>query len=179
MIKSLHEEIDHLIKKFGIEYLFMVTDTFLATSNKRFDEFCEMYSKFKLPFYMNTHPETITEYRASKLKEINCDPVNIGVEHGNEKFHSEVIKRNCSNDVIVRAFEMMHDVGISTALNNFIGYPDETRELVFDTIELSRKIKKYDINAYIFAPYKGTHLCEQKGYVDSKILSQHGKKVQH
>ena len=178
-IENLHEEIDHLIKNFGIEYFFMVTDTFLAMSNKRFDAFCEMYSNFKLPFYMNTRPETITKYRAKKLKEINCDRVNIGVEHGNEKFRSEVIKRDCSNDVIVRAFEIMHDAGISTALNNIIGYPDETRELVFDTIELSRKIKSDGINAYIFSPYKGTqlrNLCEQKGYVDSKTLSQHGIK---
>jgi anaerobic magnesium-protoporphyrin IX monomethyl ester cyclase len=148
-------------------------------SNKRFDEFCEMYSSFKLPFYMNTRPETITEYRAKKLKEINCDRVNIGVEHGNEKFRSEVIKRNCSNDVIIRSFELMHDVGISCALNNIIGYPDETRELVFDTIELSRQIKSNGINAYIFSPYKGTqlrHVSEQRGYIDSKTLSEHGIK---
>jgi len=173
-IKNLHEEIEHLVKNFGIEYFFMVTDTFLAMSNKRFDEFCEMYSNFKLPFFMNTRPETITEYRAKKLKEINCHRVNIGVEHGNEKFRAEVIKRKCSNDTIVRAFEIMHNAGISTALNNIIGYPDETRELIFDTIELSRKIKSSGINAYIFAPYKGTqlrNLCETKGYIDSETLA--------
>ena len=173
-IKNLHEEIDYLVKNFQIEYFFMVTDTFLAMPNKRFDEFCEMYSNFKLPFFMNTRPETITEYRAKKLKEINCHRVNIGVEHGNEKFRAEVIKRTCSNDAIVKAFQVMHDAGISTALNNIIGYPDETRELVFDTIELSRKLKSDGVNAYIFAPYKGTqlrNLCEKKGYVDAETLA--------
>ncbi len=68
----------------------------------------------------------------------------------------------------------MHNAGISTALNNIIGYPDETRELIFDTIELSRKIKSSGINAYIFAPYKGTqlrNLCETKGYIDSETLA--------
>ncbi len=173
-IKNLHEEIDHLVKKFQIEYFFMVSDTFLAMSDKRFDEFCEMYSNVKLPFFMNTRPETITEYRAKKLKEINCHRSNIGVEHGNEKFRAEVIKRKCSNNAIIRAFQIMYEAGISTALNNIIGYPDETRELVFDTIELSRKLRSNGINAYIFAPYKGTrlrNLCEKKGYVDAETLA--------
>jgi radical SAM superfamily enzyme YgiQ (UPF0313 family) len=49
-----------------------------------------------------------------------------------------------------------------------MGFPDETRDLVFDTIELNRHIQSATINAYLFNPYKGTELykvCERKGYL--------------
>ena len=151
-----------------------ITDTFLAMSEKEFNEFCEMYSEFKLPFFMNTRPETITEYRAKKLKEINCHRANIGVEHGNYDFRANVVGRSYTNEAAIKAFEIMHDSGVSTQSNNIVGYPDETRSLVFDTIELTRKLKCNDINAYTFTPYHGTslrQLCEEKNYIDKDSLS--------
>ena len=55
--------------------------------------------------------------------------------------------------------------------------PDETRELVFDTIKFIRKLpSKVDATGtFVFAPYHGTALRElavQKGYLDdSEICS--------
>ena len=143
-------------------------------SEKEFDEFCEMYSEFKLPFFMNTRPETITERRAKKLKEVNCNRVNIGVEHGNYNFRSKVVGRSYNNDLAIRSFDLMYEAGISTVSNNIVGYPDETRELIFDSIELTRKLKCTDINAFTFAPYHGTSLrglCEKKNYLDKDALA--------
>ena len=173
-IKHQHEELKKLISKYNVEYIFFITDTFLAMSEKEFDEFCEMYSEFKLPFFMNTRPETITERRAKKLKEVNCHRVNIGVEHGNPKFRAEVVGRKYKNEIAIKAFELMHEAGISTVSNNILGYPNETRELIFDTIELTRKIKCNDINAFTFIPYQGTSLrgmCEKKKYLDKEKLA--------
>jgi len=143
-------------------------------SEKEFDEFCEMYSEFKLPFYMHTRPETITERRAKKLKEVNCNKVNIGVEHGNRKFRTEIVGRNYNNEIAVKSFELMYEAGISTTSNNILGFPDETRELIFDTIELVRKLKSNDINAFTFIPYQGTSLrglCETKNYLNKDTLA--------
>ena len=173
-MKHLHTELKELVSKYGIEYIFFITDTFLAMSEKEFDEFCEMYSEFKLPFFMQTRPETVTERRVKKLKEINCDRVNIGVEHGNQKFRADVVGRNYKNDVAIKSFNIMYNGGISTVSNNILGYPDETRELVFDSIELVRKLKCTDINAYTFTPYHGTSLrglCEEKNYLPKDSLA--------
>ena len=173
-MKNVHTELKELVEKYRIEYIFFVTDTFLAMSDSEFDEFCEIYSEFKLPFFMNTRPETITEYRAKKLKEVNCARVNIGVEHGNQKFRADVVGRNYKNEFAVNAFNLMYDAGISTVANSIVGYPDETRELVFDTIELARKLKCDDLNAFTFAPYHGTslrELCESKKYINPDTLA--------
>jgi radical SAM superfamily enzyme YgiQ (UPF0313 family) len=170
----VHNELKELVTKFNIEYIFFITDTFLAMSEKEFDEFCEMYSEFNLPFFMNTRPETVTERRAKKLKEVGCHRVNIGVEHGNHKFRVDVVGRNYKNELAIKAFDLMHEAGISTVSNNILGYPDETRELIFDTVELTRKLKCNDINAFTFIPYQGTSLrglCETKKYLDKEKLA--------
>jgi radical SAM superfamily enzyme YgiQ (UPF0313 family) len=123
---------------------------------------------------MHTRPETVTERKVKKLKEVNCDRVNIGVEHGNHKFRSETVGRNYKNEVAIRSFEMMYEGGISTVSNSILGYPDETRELIFDTIELVRKLKCTDINAFTFTPYHGTslrELCERKKYLAKDTLA--------
>ena len=172
-IKHLYTELKEIISKFGIEYIFFITDTFLAMSEKEFDEFCEIYSEFKLPFFMNTRPETVTARRARKLKEVNCHRVNVGVEHGNYKFRVEVVGRAYKNELAIKAFELFYEVGVSTVSNNIVGYPDETRELIFDTIELTRKLKCTDINAFTFTPYHGTSLrglCEKKNYLEKDTL---------
>ena len=149
-MKNVHIELKELIEKYRIE------------------------SEFKLPFFMNTRPETITAYRAKKLKEVNCSRVNIGVEHGNQKYRADVVGRQYKNEFAINAFNLMHDAGISTVANSIVGYPDETRELVFDTIELARKLKCDDLNAFTFAPYHGTSLrllCESKNYINPDALA--------
>ena len=52
-------------------------------SNKEFDEFKEMYMDYRIPFWMNTRAETITEHRAAGLEEMNMLRTSIGLEHGN------------------------------------------------------------------------------------------------
>ena len=54
-------------------------------------------------------------------------------------------------------------------MNNIIGFPGETRDLIFDTIELNRQLGTDSVNAYIYTPYRGTAMyadAERKGYID-------------
>ena len=49
-MKLIKDEIESHIKKWDVEYIYFWADTFLAWSNKEFDEFIEMYKDIKLPF---------------------------------------------------------------------------------------------------------------------------------
>ena len=70
-IKRVRDELDFLHKQFNLELIYFLDDTFLALSEKRFDELSEMYMDFKIPFWMNTRCETMTKKRAEKLEEMN------------------------------------------------------------------------------------------------------------
>ena len=176
-IKRLKQELDFLVKKYDPELIYFVVDTFLAMSHREFDELKEMYSDYKIPFWMNTRAETITEHRAKGLEEMNMLRMNIGIEHGNEQYRRDYLKRHVTNELQIKAFEMVADKKYTTVANSIIGMPDETRELIFDTINLVRALPSSvdATGAFIFAPYHGTALRDiavEKGYIkDEDICS--------
>ncbi len=166
-------EIKNHIEKYDVEYIYFWADTFLAWNEKEFNEFCEMYSEINLPFWCQTRIETIDEEKFKKLKKIGLDRITFGMEHGNEEFRRDVVKRDYSNEDAVKKIKLVEDLGITFSVNNIIGFPDETRELAFDTIELNRRFNSDNTSCSIFVPFHGTELhelCVSKGYLDPNII---------
>ena len=65
-----------------------------------------MYEDIGLPFWMQTRPETISDYKIKKLAEIGLHRISFGIEHGNEKFRRKLLDREWSNkDIIEGSFE--------------------------------------------------------------------------
>lgn len=167
--RRLIDEIKYFVEKYEAEYIYFNAETFFAMPNQDFIKLAEDYTKeIHLPFWLQTRPETITQERIELLKQMGVANINVGLEHGNEEFRRRVLKRSMKNERIVSGLSLLHKYGIPTTVNNILGFPDETRELVFDTIELNRYVQSATINAYLFNPYKGTDLyrvCEEKGYL--------------
>jgi radical SAM superfamily enzyme YgiQ (UPF0313 family) len=174
-IKRLKQELDYFVKKYNPNLIYFVVDTFLAMSNREFDELKELYSDYKIPFWMNTRAETITEHRAAGLEDMNMLRMNIGIEHGNYDYRRNYLKRNVKDDVQIRAFEIASQHKYTSCANSIIGMPDETRDLIFDTINFVRKLPENidATGAFIFAPYHGTPLRKlaiQKGYLNEEEI---------
>ena len=174
-IARVKKELDFLVKKYDPNLIYFVVDTFLAMSNKEFDELKELYSDYKIPFWMNTRAETITEHRAAGLEEMNMLRMNIGIEHGNYDYRRNYLKRNVKDDVQIRAFEIASQHKYNSCANSIIGMPDETRDLIFDTINFVRKLPDNidATGAFIFAPFHGTPLRDlaiKKGYIKEDLI---------
>jgi len=169
-MQTIQKELRFLIDKWDAEYVYFTSDTFLAISDSEFDTFIEIYREFKLPFWLQSRAETITEYKARKLKEVGCHRVSLGLEHGNDEFRKRVLKKKFDNEQIIKASKIFADAGIPLTVNNIIGFPDETRDLIFDTIELNRKLTFDTSNSAAFAPFHGTplhELCVERGLISS------------
>ncbi len=172
-LSKIREELHYLIKKWDAEYIYFTSDNFLVDSDNEFDTFIKIYKEIKLPFWIQSRPETITQYRATKLKEVGCHRISLGLEHGNDEFRKKVLKKKFDNKTIIKASKILADAGIPLTVNNIIGFPDETRELVFDTIELNRKLIFDTTNCATFAPFHGAplqKLCVEKGYISEDLI---------
>ena len=172
-LSKIDEELHYLINKWGAEYIYFTSDNFLVDSDNEFDEFIKIYKEIKLPFWIQSRPETITEYKATKLKEVGCHRISLGLEHGNNEFRKKVLKKKFDNRTIIEASKFLADAGIPLTVNNIIGFPEETRELVFDTIELNRKLTFDTTNCATFAPFHGAalqKLCVKKGYISEDLI---------
>ncbi|MBF0328457.1 MAG: B12-binding domain-containing radical SAM protein [Nitrospirae bacterium] len=163
------EEIRHLVGKYRPDYINFNAESFLAKPLSELKEFAERYKEIGLPFWCQSRPETVTDEKIRILKEMNCQNMQFGIEHGNEAFRAKILNRHYTNNQMLESFRIVERYGISYTVNNIIGFPDETRELVFDTIKVNRQICPTTMNVYFFTPYKGTRLyqyCVEKGYID-------------
>jgi len=175
-IEKMKSEFEFLVKKYKPELIYFLVDTFLAMSNREFDEFKELYMDYQIPFWMNTRAETMTEYRAQGLEDMNMLRMNIGIEHGNPQYRQKYLNRRVTNKLMIDSFRLCQDKKYTTVANSIIGMPDETRELVFDTINLSRSLPdEVDATgAFIWAPYHGTPLRDlavKKGYIREEEIA--------
>ena len=165
--EKIKEELDYYVNEMEAEYLYFWSDTFFSWKRDDFYKFCEIYEDFKLPFWIQTRPETVKKDLFQRLKEIGCHRISFGVEHGNYEFRKKVLGRNVTNEKIIKGLNTVYEVGIPFSVNNIIGFPGETYSLAFDTIELNRQIPADDRNAYPFTPFHGIPLrneCDTLGY---------------
>lgn len=174
-IKNVFDEMHYFKDRYQAEYLYFWADTFLASPRKYLVEFGERYaSEINLPFWIQTRPETITPENMQILKNMGVHRIGIGLEHGNEKFRKIVLKRSFSNTNTINRLNLIKEYDVPFSVNNIIGFPDENRELAFDTIHLNRLIPADTRNMYTFTPFHGTGLrtvAEKKGYISPDIIA--------
>ena len=166
------KEIENAEKKIGFNSIVFDDDCF--TLNKKwFYEFIELYEKrFKYPFRCNLRVGTVDEDMMIRLKKAGASFVGIGIEHGNEEFRANVLKKRITNKQIEDTFSLIRKHGISHADFIMVGFPNETVGLFRDTVRLCRKIGARG-NISIFYPYPGTELgelCEKNGWLPCKEI---------
>jgi anaerobic magnesium-protoporphyrin IX monomethyl ester cyclase len=171
----VHKELMWTKNELNVEYNYFWADTFLALSNREFSEFCEMYEDIRLPFWMQTRPETLTDERIKRLAEVGLHRISFGLEHGNEEFRAKHLKRKFSNADTIEKLKIPRRYGIQFSINNITGFPYETRELAMDTVEINRHIDSDNQNIYSFVPFHGTPLrktCEMLGLVEPDTITK-------
>jgi len=176
-IQQLRERIKRLIDLYQPELFYFIDDSFLARPEQEIYEFCDMYEEFKLPFWFNTRPENCTPTNLKRLKEVGNYRISFGLECGNEEFRKRVLKRYPPNEKVIRHFKIIEESGVNFSVNLMIGFPGETRELIMDTVELTRAINGYDtLTVSIFTPYHGTELREvavRNGWLEADLITTH------
>lgn len=152
-------------------------DTFVK-DKKWLATFLELYSReIALPFNCNTRAETVDAELCRLLKRSGCKVVCIGIESGNEEFRRRVYKRDMSDDLIVRTFELLHEHGLSTYAFNIVGAPGETYAHYLDTLALNKRVRPTAWQITTFYPFPGSQLYDvardngylTDGYTDSFV----------
>ncbi len=138
-------------------------------------EFCQSYKKrINQPFSVFSRADIIDDEYAQLLKEAGCSTIAIAIESGNDYIRNNVMNKNISKNQIKRSFEISRKHGLETTGINLIGVPNETEEMIWETILFNRSINPTNSRANIFHPYKGTKLgdyCFTKGLVDISLIN--------
>lgn len=154
-------ELKYLQDEYKLEFLKFHDEDFLMRPFNKFEHFANLYAKeVKLPFVIETNPHSVSEEKIKLLKKMGCVSVSMGVETGNEQIRRDILKRRDTTQDVINAFRLFKKYDIRTSSFNMIALPYETREAIFDTIELNRKADAMVPNAGFFFPFEGTKLRE-------------------
>lgn len=166
------------IDEIGPDFIMFQDDSFLARPAKEIFEFCEMWSKYKIPFWFNTRIENCKPEYLQALKEVGAYRMTFGLESGNEEYRTKFLKRPVTNETYYKYFDIINESNLPYSLNVIIGMPYETREFVYDTARIIRRARGYDgLTVSMFQPYHGTGLRDiavEAGFVDPKLILSGG-----
>jgi anaerobic magnesium-protoporphyrin IX monomethyl ester cyclase len=170
---TIRLELQTMVDRYNPNFLYINDDAFMARPKREIEEFAKMYEEFKLPFWCQTRFEDIDKEKIQWLKDVGLYRMSFGLEHGNEEFRKKRLFRNITNRHMIEKAAILGEYEIPYSINIIIGMPYETRELIFDTIQLARDIKTFDsIAVNIFAPYRGTVLRKNaidEGWLDPNL----------
>jgi radical SAM superfamily enzyme YgiQ (UPF0313 family) len=169
-MSNLRREIEVMIERYQPEFFYINDDSFMARPKGEIAQFAEMYRDIKIPFWFQTRFEDVDAEKLEWLREVGCYRISFGLEHGNEEYRREKLRRRMTNEFILEKSQIVAHAGIPYTLNIIVGMPYETRELLFDSVRLIREIGSFDsLSVNIFVPYHGTPLRDmaiKEGWLD-------------
>ena len=161
--QSTIRQIATLKERHGATWFKFGDDTIMTLSEAHLEELADGLEPLGIMFGCSVRPETTSVRKVELLKRMGCVATTIGVESGDQALRRSVLNRTMSDDDIIKAVRILKDHGIRVSTFNMIGLPTETREQVFKTIGLNRRLDADSANVFILYPYPGTEIAMNAG----------------
>jgi radical SAM superfamily enzyme YgiQ (UPF0313 family) len=169
--RNIVDEID-CISNSGIEYI-EIEDDFFTFSKTRVIEICKgiVDRGIKISFGCETRADFVDQELISWLKKAGCVNIQFGIESGSEKIRERIGKR-LNNDVLIKAFRLCKEIGMSTTAYFMFGHPGESRANMLETIEFAKKLNPTFALFHITRILPGSRLFKialEEGLVDQNV----------
>ena len=163
--ENVIKELEILTEKYGVD-LVCVEDDMFTIKKPRFIALCNaIYERFRdklewqIPngFSVAALDEDVVE----ALCKLNLKVANVAIESGSEYTQRHIIKKNCNLERARKVTKLFHDRGVITRTVFIIGFPDETRELIKESLDYAASLPIDWAHINIAAPLVGTEMYEQ------------------
>jgi anaerobic magnesium-protoporphyrin IX monomethyl ester cyclase len=166
------EEIRILKKNYEIKSICFTDDLFVV-SRKRVIEICEkmVAEKLNLKWATSSRVNLVDINLLKIMKKAGCVSLGFGIESGSKKI-LENIKKQANNEQVLSAARMCKKVGIYPEYSYMIGNVGETRDTIFETLDLIERTKLKPNEFFFTTPYPGTELFEygkKNGLINDEI----------
>lgn len=153
--KKTVDEIEMLHKKYGIKEFSFLDDS-ASLNKKRWNDICDEIINRKLNIRWTT-PNGIAHWTLDrpllkKMKKSGCYRVTFGIESGNvetRRFIGKTYPLQQAKEMIRYA----NKIGMWTICTNIIGFPYETKEMMYDTIKFAQESGTDFATFYLLAPH--------------------------
>tara|TARA_Y100000031_G_scaffold156422_1_gene210897 strand:- start:552 stop:1901 length:1350 start_codon:yes stop_codon:yes gene_type:complete len=172
-VKNIIEEIKSINKKNPIKRIHFF-DSIFITNKKWLMKFLKIYKKeINIPFTCNAHYNFIDEEIIRELKKSHCHTLQIGIESGDDYFRNKILKKNISNNQIIKIARLLHKYKLKFISLNMMVFPGETFEQAMKTVRINQKIKPDYVSVDMLLHYPNlevTNYALKNGYLKKEKL---------
>lgn len=146
--------------RFGAEVLWFFDDTF-NYSRRRTEELCRLIVREKLGirFVAELRVDVLTYDQLALMREAGVQYISFGVEAGSERVRREVVRKNISDEQVLRAVDWARQLGIEATAFFIFSHPTETWAEAQESLAFIERIRgQADITVSILHIYPGTEL---------------------
>jgi len=157
-VQKTISDLKQLKEQFGITWIKFEDDSIMSFKIECLKKLHDGFKPLNIIFGCSVRPESTTNEKLGLLRDMGCVAMSVGIESGNEELRYSQLNRKMTNHSIENAVKSMQNYGIRVSTFNMLGLPNETRDNVFETIRLNKKLNVSSCNVYVVFPYPGTPL---------------------
>lgn len=154
--ENIVKELECVSNNFNIRMIRCQDSNFLSIPLPVLKKVSEPIRDLDIFLYIETRAEGINKKTAEILKYLKVDGVGMGVEIAEESFRKGSLNRYVSQNQLINAFDILKEFGIKRTSYNIIGLPNQTEQMIKDSINLNKKLNPDNITVAFFSPYVGT-----------------------
>jgi len=139
--ENVVDEIEFLIDNYGTKALNFREDLFTA-DKKHVMNICDELIKrnLDLSWFCESRVDTVNKELLKKMKSAGCKAIWFGCESGSQKI-LDYLNKDITTSQIENTFRWCREIGITTGAAFIVGTPGETKEDVYKTLKLAKKIR--------------------------------------
>ncbi len=176
-VENVLAEMDEL-KDMGVRELKFFDDNLTLDKPRAKALFKGMIER-KFNFSWNTPngiaAQTLDEELLSLMKDSGCYEITLAIESGDEQILREVLKKPINLAHTLEIAKLIKKYRMDTYGFFIIGFPQETKKQIYNTLRFMDEIKLDRISLFIANPLPGTEIydvCKNKNYLRGQVTGQ-------
>ena len=159
--KKVVDDMEMLHNKYGQSQFTFYDDAFTVNRQHTLEMCADIKArKLDVTWDCETRVDAVDKDLLTAMHDAGCITIWFGVESGSEKILDQMHKKIKPEEVRL-AFKTAQKVGLMTIASAVIGFPGETEETAWETINFINFLNPDDIGFYVATPYPGTPMYEQ------------------
>ncbi|MDR0372015.1 MAG: cobalamin-dependent protein [Nitrososphaerota archaeon] len=155
------DEMEMLHNKYGESQFTFYDDAFTINRQHTLEMCADIKArKLDVEWDCETRVDAVDKELLEKMRDAGCITVWFGVESGSEKILGKMHKK-INREQVRDAFKVAQKAGLMTIASSVIGFPGETEETAWETVNFINSLNPDDIGCYIATPYPGTPMYEE------------------
>jgi len=158
--ENVLEEIKTVYGEYGIRNIEFMDDTF-TLDQKRAEKICDgiIEQGWDISWGASSRVDTLSKELAEKMKKAGCWIIFLGIESGSQKILDTIGKR-ITLEQAKKAVEILKDAGIQVLGSFIIGFMQDTKETIKETIKFAKSLNLDYAEFSILTPYPGTPIFD-------------------